>query len=73
VCHSHPHLIIDTSQGGGTPAYKLALSGKKILLLERAGYLGRVGNGVWKPGAPRPLSLEALVAMRMAGPRSLSE
>ena len=65
--------IIGAGSGGGTLAYKLAPSGKNILLLERGDNSRRVGNGLWKPGAPRPLSLEALVALRMAGPRSLSE
>jgi choline dehydrogenase-like flavoprotein len=39
-----PHydvIIIGTGPGGGTLAYKLAPSGKKILLLERGGYLPR--------------------------------
>lgn len=34
-------IIIGTGLDGGTLAYKLAPSGKKILLLERAGYLPR--------------------------------
>ncbi|ALA60391.1 FAD-dependent oxidoreductase [Nitrospira moscoviensis] len=34
-------IIIGTGPGGGTLAYKLAPSGKKILLLERGGYLPR--------------------------------
>ena len=34
-------IIIGTGAGGGTLAYKLASSGKKILLLERGGYLPR--------------------------------
>ena len=32
-------MIIDACPGGRTLAYKLALSGKNILLLERGGYL----------------------------------
>jgi len=32
-------IIIGTGPGGGTLAYKQAQSGKKILLLERGGYL----------------------------------
>ena len=39
-----PHydvIIICTGPGGGTLAHKLAPSGKKILLLERGGYLPR--------------------------------
>jgi choline dehydrogenase-like flavoprotein len=39
-----PHydvIIIGTGPGGGTLAYKLAPSGKKILLLERGGYIPR--------------------------------
>lgn len=34
-------IIIGTGPGGGTLAYKLAPSGKKILLLERGGYMPR--------------------------------
>ncbi len=34
-------IIIGTGAGGGTLAYQLAPSGKKILLLERGGYLPR--------------------------------
>ncbi|MBA5867757.1 MAG: FAD-binding protein [Nitrospira sp. CR1.3] len=34
-------IIVGTGPGGGTLAYKLAPSGKKILLLERGGYLPR--------------------------------
>ncbi|KXK03614.1 MAG: 6'''-hydroxyparomomycin C oxidase [Nitrospirae bacterium] len=34
-------IIIGTGPGGGSLAYKLAPSGKKILLLERGGYLPR--------------------------------
>jgi len=39
-----PHydiIIIGTGPGGGTLAYKLAPSGKRILLLERGGYIPR--------------------------------
>ena len=39
-------IIIGTGAGGGTLAYKLAPSGKKILLLERGGYLPR-GKDNW--------------------------
>ena len=34
-------IIIGTGPGGGTLAYRLAPSGKKILLLERGGYMPR--------------------------------
>ncbi len=34
-------IIIGTGAGGGTLAYKLAPSGKKILLLERGDYVPR--------------------------------
>src|SRR6266487_2107457 len=34
-------IIIGTGAGGGTLAHKLASSGKRILLLERGGYLPR--------------------------------
>lgn len=39
-------IIIGTGPGGGTLAYKLAPSGKKILLLERGDYLPR-GKDNW--------------------------
>jgi len=34
-------IIIGTGAGGGTLAYRLAPSGKRILLLERGGYVPR--------------------------------
>ena len=34
-------IIIGTGAGGGTLAHKLAPTGKKILLLERGGYIPR--------------------------------
>ena len=34
-------IIIGTGAGGGTLAHELAPTGKKILLLERGGYLPR--------------------------------
>ena len=34
-------IIIGTGAGGGTLAHRLAPSGKRILLLERGGYLAR--------------------------------
>ncbi|MEW6210982.1 MAG: NAD(P)-binding protein, partial [Acidobacteriota bacterium] len=34
-------IIIGTGAGGGTIAYRLAPSGKRILVLERGGYLPR--------------------------------
>ena len=34
-------IVIGTGAGGGTLAHKLAPSGKRILLLERGGYLPR--------------------------------
>ena len=34
-------VIIGTGAGGGTLAWKLAPTGKRILLLERGGYLPR--------------------------------
>jgi len=43
-------IIIGTGPGGGTLAYKLAPSGKKILLLERGGYLPR-GKENWNSRA----------------------
>jgi choline dehydrogenase-like flavoprotein len=41
---SHEHydvIVIGTGAGGGTLAHRLAPSGKRILLLERGGYLPR--------------------------------
>lgn len=43
-------IIIGTGAGGGTLAYKLAPTGKKILLLERGGYLPRE-NDNWSTKA----------------------
>lgn len=40
--HYDDVIIIGTGPGGGTLAYKLAPSRKKIRLLERGGYLPRV-------------------------------
>ena len=39
--NSYDVIIIGTGAGGGTLAYHLAASGKRILLLERGGYLPR--------------------------------
>ncbi len=43
-------IIIGTGAGGGTLAYKLAPSGKRILLLERGGYVPREKDN-WNPTA----------------------
>ena len=43
-------IIIGTGAGGGTLAYRLAPSGKRILLLERGGYLPREKDN-WDSGA----------------------
>lgn len=43
-------IIIGTGAGGGTLAYKLAPSGKRILLLERGGYVPRE-RANWDPRA----------------------
>lgn len=43
-------IIIGTGAGGGTLAYKLASSGKRILLLERGGYVPREKDN-WSPRA----------------------
>lgn len=43
-------IIIGTGAGGGTLAYKLAPSGKKILLLERGDYVPREKEN-WDPAA----------------------
>ena len=50
---SHEHydiIIIVTGAGGGTLVHKLAPSGKKILLLERGGYVPREKDN-WEPRA----------------------
>src|SRR5213594_1165684 len=39
--HHYDVIIIGTGAGGGTLAYRLAPSGKKILLLERGDYVPR--------------------------------
>ena len=41
-------IIIGTGAGGGTLAYRLAPSGKKILLLERGDYVPREADN-WNP------------------------
>jgi choline dehydrogenase-like flavoprotein len=43
-------IIIGSGAGGGTLAYKLAPSGKRILLLERGGYVPREKDN-WNPRA----------------------
>jgi choline dehydrogenase-like flavoprotein len=43
-------IIIGSGAGGGTLAYKLAATGKKILLLERGGYVPREKDN-WNPRA----------------------
>src|SRR5881628_3570160 len=43
-------IIIGTGAGGGTLAYRLAPSGKRILLLERGGYVRREKDN-WNPRA----------------------
>jgi choline dehydrogenase-like flavoprotein len=48
-------IIIGTGAGGGTLAYKLAPSGKRILLLERGGYVPREKDN-W---SPRAVNVEA--------------
>ena len=48
-------IIIGTGAGGGTLAYKLAPSGKKILLLERGDYVPREKDN-W---STRAVNLEA--------------
>lgn len=42
----HSTTSSGTGPDGGTLACKLVPSGKKSLLLERGGYLRRVGNGL---------------------------
>ena len=43
-------IIVGTGAGGGTLAYRLAASGKRILLLERGGYVPREKDN-WDPRA----------------------
>ena len=49
-------IIIGTGAGGGTLAHTLAPSGKRILLLERGGFLPREKDN-WDPGGVHPGSL----------------
>ena len=46
----HDVIIIGSGAGGGTLAHKLAPSGKKILIVERGGYVPREKDN-WNPGA----------------------
>ena len=46
----HDYIIIGTGAGGGTLAHCLAKTGKRILLLERGGYLPREADN-WDPFA----------------------
>src|SRR6266498_3667071 len=48
-------IIIGTGAGGGTLAYRLAPSGKRILILERGGYVPREKDN-WNP---RAVNIEA--------------
>lgn len=41
MSHHYDVIIIGTGAGGGTLAYRLAMSGKRILLLERGGFVPR--------------------------------
>ena len=41
-------IIVGTGAGGGTLAYKLAPSGKRILLIERGDYVSREKDN-WNP------------------------
>ena len=43
-------IIIGSGAGGGTLAHKLAPTGKKILILERGGYVPREKDN-WRPRA----------------------
>jgi len=57
MTHHYDVIIIGTGAGGGTLAYKLAGSGKRILLLERGDCLP-----VKKKIGMRPLSLRKIKA-----------
>lgn len=46
--HHYDIIIIGTGAGGGTLAYRLAPTGKRILLLERGGYVPREKDN-WSP------------------------
>ena len=50
-------IIIGTGAGGGTLAHRLAPSGKKILLLERGGYLPREPENWDSEGGLRPRAI----------------
>ena len=63
-------IIIGTGAGGGTLAHRLAPSGKRILLLERGGYLPREGRGNetrranQRPAPRRPPSIPARLSFQ---------
>ena len=57
-------IIIGTGAGGGTLAYKLAPTGKKILILERGGYLPRKKDN-WNPRAVNPALTITANALRV--------
>ena len=49
-------IIIGSGAGGGTLAYRLAPSGKRILILERGGYVPREKDN-WNPVSYTHLTL----------------
>jgi choline dehydrogenase-like flavoprotein len=56
-------IIIGSGAGGGTLAYKLAPTGKKILILERGGYVPREKDN-WDP---RAVNLEGRYQTKESG------
>ena len=60
--HDYDILIIGTGMGGGTLAYALRNSGRRILLLERGDYL---------PQEPENWSLEAVFDQKRYKPREV--
>src|SRR5438034_401285 len=56
-------IIIGTGAGGGTLAYRLAPSGKRILLLERGGYVPR--ERPRPPPAPQPRAAHPAAGRRL--------
>ena len=49
-CNHYDVIIVGSGAGGGTLARKLASTGKKILILERGGYVPREKDN-WNPRA----------------------
>ncbi len=68
VTERYDGIIVGSGAGGGTLAHTLALSGKRILLLERGNFLPREIEN-WDPG---PVFVDGRYISRTRGTRSAS-